>query len=380
VDRMGLTAADLRTYHRGLLGTHWRRIELQVLNLEGKVLRSLTPRVLDGQVVIDVNQGPKVPSRICAIRFLDPARSLGFEPQSIGDAPMFRSRMIRVVDSRFVPGLDDWVDCDVFTGPIWDFERDGAEVSITAHGKERLLMGSRWKARNFAKKSKKTTAIRTLATDAGETHLNIPDLRYTFPHRFQVGRMDVPWFKMDRAADSLDRHLFYNGSGKLRLRSYPTKPVLVFNEALLSEPTIHRVPGSINTVWVVGHKPKGPKKRPQAVAVLPDAHPMSPETLERNDAELVLAEKRDNPHLKTIAACKARAQRIRDERARITEEYRVEVLPWPNLDEHDIVGVDTDEGRLLIRMKQWTIPLGPTAEAMPIGSVRRTTMAKAGQR
>ena len=241
-------------------------------------------------------------------------------------------------------------------------------------------MGSRWKARTFAKKSRKTTAIRTLATDAGETHLVIPDLHKTFPNRFGVGRMDMPWVKMSRIADSLNRHLYYNGNGELRLRTYPTKPYLVFNKALLSEPTIHRVPGSVNTIWVVGHKPKGPKKRAQAVAVLPENHPMSPQELGRNDEDLVLAEKVDNPHLKTIADCKARARRIRDDRARITEDYKIEVMPFPDFEEYDIAGADTDEGRLLIRMKQWALPLGPTAEAMPIGSTRRTTVAKAGAR
>lgn len=372
--RLGLTAAELRAYNRGLVQTHERRIEVQVMNLEGHVLRSLTPKVLDGQVVIDVTQ---TPTRILTLTFLDPSRSLAFEPDSPSDAPLHRSRMVRVVDSRKVPELDDWVDCPVFTGPLWNFQRNGAEVTITAHGKERQSMGAKWTIRNFAKKSRKTTMIRTLLTLTGERWLSIPNLRYTFPNRLTVARMDQPWAKVRRVARSMNRHLFYDGRGWARLRPYPTKPVYTFYRALLSEPEIRRdIEGLVNIVWVVGGKPKGQKKRVQAVARLPRRHPLSPESLGRNDAPLYLPEKVTNPHIKTIAEAKRRAVRIRDDRARVTTEFSFESLPIPHLEEQDMVAVQSDDGRLLVRMRQWTIPLGPDAQPMTVGTLRRTTRAR----
>lgn len=376
--RLGLTRAELQVFHAGLCRTHERSIELQVLNLDGRVLRSLTPMHLDGQVTIDATTDDQTPSRILNLTFLDPGRSLGFEPDSPAAAPLHRSRMIRVIDSRRVPGLDFWVDCPVFVGPIWDFDRNGPEVRVVAHGKERQAMGSRWKGRTFAKKSRKTTMIRTLLEDAGETRMVIPDLRATLPNRLTIGRLGSSWAYVCRVARSMDRHPFYDGAGTFRLRAYGMRPVLVFHEALLGEPEIRRsVEGVVNTVWVVGGKPKGQKKRVQAVSTLPARHPLSPESLGRDGAPLRLAERHDNPHIKTIAEAKRKARRIRDDRATTTTEFAFDVLPFPHLDELDMVAVDSDDGRLLVRMRQWSIPLGPAASPMTVGSLRRTTRARA---
>lgn len=373
--RLGLSAADLRAYNRALYApVIERRIEVRVMNLEGHVLRSLTPKVLDGQVIIDVTQ---TPTRILNLTFLDPSRSLAFEPDSPAEAPLHRSRMVQVIDSRRVAELDRWVDCEVFTGPMWNFERNGAVVTITAHGKERQALGQKWVTKGFAKKSKKTTMIRTLLSLTGEAWLSIPDLRYTFPNRISVHRMDVPWEKVKRVARSMNRHLFYDGRGWARLRPYPTKPCFTFYKTLLAEPEVRRdVEGLINQVWVVGGKPKGQKKRVQAMARLPHRHPLSPESLGRNGKPLYLVEKVVNPHIKTIAEAKRRAIRIRDDRARITTEFSFESLPVPHLEEQDMVALKAEEGRLLVRMRQWTIPLGPDAQPMTVGTLRRTTRAR----
>lgn len=375
MQRLGLSAADLRAYNRALYApVIERRIEVRVMNLEGHVLRSLTPKVLDGQVIIDVTQ---TPTRILNLTFLDPSRSLAFEPDSPAEAPLHRSRMVQIIDSRRVPELDEWIDCAVFTGPMWNFERNGAEVTITAHGKERQALGNKWITKGFAKKSKKTTMIRTLLQLTGEAWLSIPDLRYTLPNRISVHRMDVPWNKVKRVARSMNRHLFYDGRGWARLRPYPTRPVFTFHKTLLAEPEVRRdVEGLVNLVWVVGGKPKGQKRRVQATARLPHRHPLSPESLGRNGSPLYLVEKVVNPHIKTIAEAKRRAIRIRDDRARITTEFSFDSLPVPHLDEQDMVAVQSDDGRLLVRMRQWTIPLGPDPQPMTVGTLRRTTRAR----
>lgn len=371
--RLGLTAAELRIYNRTLVDTHERRIEVQVLDLEGKVLRSLTPKVLDGQVVIDVTQSP---TRVLTLTFLDPSRSLAFEPDSPGDAPLHRKRMVRVIDSRRIPDLNQWVDCPVFTGPMWDFERNGAEVTIVAHGKERQAMGQKWITKNFAKKSRKTTMIRTTLSLTGERWLSIPDLRYTFPKRLTVWRMDQPWVKAMRVAKSMNRHLFYDGRGWARLRPYPTRPIYTFYRALLAEPKVRRdVEGLRNVAWVVGGKPKGQKKRVQAIASLPARHPNSPTSLGRNGAPLRLVEKVSNPHVKSRAEAQRRAIRIRDDRARLITEFAFDSMPIPHLEEQDMVAVRSDDGVVLVRMRQWTIPLGPDASPMTVGTLRRTTKA-----
>lgn len=379
--RMGLSAADLRTYNHALLRPHERRITAEIQTLNGSLLRSLSLQVLDGQV--DVDTTAEI-SRVLDLTFIDPSRSLQFEPDNPGGAPLHRSRRIHVGYSIRVPELEQWVTCPVFTGPIWDFKRQGAEVSITAHGMERQALGNQWHPRTFAKKTKKTRALKAIAADVGYTRVNIPDLNRTFPGRFTVARMDQQWPKMRRVAQSLDRHLFFDGSGVLWARAYPNRPVFTFDEALLSEPFVLRdVEGLRNIVEVVGAKPKGAKHRVHAVAALPPSNDLSPESLGIDAAHpLYLAERVENGHLKTKADCFAHARRIRDDRVRVTTQLGWDSVPIPHLDEMDWVQVVGSDGTFMARMQKWSIPLGGSMAGgtegppMTVGYHRRTTKAR----
>ena len=332
MDRLGLSSADWQKYVAGILGTHERRIHVEVLDLEGRLLRSLSPVILDGQVMVDTTRGKDQPSRILDFRIVDEARALNFEPDSPAGAPLHRSRMLRIIDSRRIPALEDWVDATVFTGPIWNFNRNGAEVQLVAHGKEKLAMGARWSPREFKKKSQKTDAIRTLARDTGERHLQIPDLKQTFPAKLTVARLDHAWPKMKSVSESLDgggRNLFYNGAGWLKMPPWSTLPCYTFNHALLSEVEIKRtVDGLVNVVEVFGGNPRGPKKRVKSGPVaLPVDHPLSPQKLGRNGVPLRLVRHIKNSHFKTKKACLARAHQIRDDAAKLVVDFGFESLP-----------------------------------------------------
>jgi len=377
---LGLSASDFRLYLQQLRSPHERRIHVEIETLGGTLLRHLTLQLLDGQV--DVDTTAEV-SRVLNMSFLDPSRSLQFEPDSLGDAPLHRSRRVRVNYSVRVPALSEWISCPVFTGPIFDFNREGPVVSIVAKGMELQALGNQWNARTFAKKSKKTKALRALATDVGYTRMVIPDLRSTFPGRMTVARMDQPWLKMRKIAKSLDRHLFFDGAGVLRLRTYGNRPVYTFGDnTLLAEPAVRRdVEGLINVVEVYGKKPKGKKRRPHAAAPLQPGHDLSPQSLALNGQPLYLAERVEDEHLKTNAACFARARRLRDDRARLPVDISFESIPIPCLDEMDWVMVVTDDGPKLVRMQKWTLPLGGSAsggaagEPMTVGYLRRTAKA-----
>lgn len=372
--RLGLTHAGLRAYHRALVTPgHQVRIVVEVLNLDGDLLSYLTPTVLDGQVMVDV----KVGFRVLTLAFLDPSRSVQFEPDSPGDAPLHRKRMIRVTYSVRVPELDDWVDCVVFTGPIWDFDREGAVVNITAHGLERQAMGNAWKPIQFKKKKAKTGAIKELLATAGENRLGgIPDLAATMPERMTITRMDSIWPRAEKLAESMDRQLFYPGDGRPVMRRLPSRPVFTFDERhLLTEVSIDRDPeGVFNTFEAIGPKVKGSKQRVRAVEKLPAGHPLSTVSLARNGAPHYLVKREENAQIKTLKEARARAERMRDDASKVIVNYRFDSLPIPHLDENDLVRVRTDEGTFQLRMQQFSIPLGwEGAPPMSVGDVKRTT-------
>ncbi len=174
MQRLGLSDADLRTFNRGLTRTHQRRIHVEVLTLDGDVLTHLTPDVLDGQVIVDTTQRADQPTRILDMTFLDPTRSVHFEPDAPGDAPIHRKRMIRVIDARRIPELEDWVECEVFTGVVFDFDREGALCTLVGHGMERQAMGQKWTPVTYQKHKKKTDALKDLLADSRPTWSRMP--------------------------------------------------------------------------------------------------------------------------------------------------------------------------------------------------------------
>lgn len=381
MDRMGLTHSELRAYHRTLVTPgHLRRILVEVLNMDGELLSRLTPDVVDGQLTVDVK---RTPTRIATLSFLDESRSVHFEPDSPGDAPLHRKRQVRIIDARYVEALGEWVECEVITGPIWDFDRTGALVTLTIDGGERKAMGAKWKPQTFGKKQPKTDVIHSLLSDAGEARLGgIPNLGATMPERLTVLRMDPIWPRCRKLAESMDRQLFYNGSGAPVLRRLPARPLFTFDERhLLGDVTIDRNPeGVFNTFVVVGAKPKGSKRRVRAVESLPNAHPLSSAALGANGERHYLVKQEENRQIKTRAEARARAERLRDDASKVIVDYSFDTIPVPHLQENDLVKVVTDGGTLRLRMRAWTLPFGyEGAPAMSVGSVKRTTTSRRGR-
>jgi hypothetical protein len=219
MDRLGLHPHDFGMYLDTLSQTHLRRIEIDVLDLnDGSHLRTLTPNVIDGQVACDVTADV---TRMLDIHFLDDKNRIGFEPDDPSDAPLHRSRLIRVKDCRYVDGLGDWVEAPVFTGPIIDFQRDGGDVNLTCHGMEEQASGAVWETIHCPKKSKITNGIRKLLAAAGDVNAVVPDLPHTFPKDVVIHPLDPIWPHVQHMAASLDYYAFYDGAGRFRMRPTP---------------------------------------------------------------------------------------------------------------------------------------------------------------
>lgn len=397
-----LTQAQKRIYNQAITETHQRRIHMHVQTLDGNPVASLSPVFVSGQVAIDTTSN--VSTRILTCQFLDPTRSLNFEPDAGGEN-LHRKYQVQINDSRLIAPLEMWVDCYVHTGPIWEFDRQGMVVSLTAHGADRKAKGTVRQPRWWHRKTKKTTIIRELlqAAGAGPADLRIPDLKATTGHRVVIGfrfrhhqkhhkatkghkahdttvtnrvpRTDHYWEKAHHVAGSMNRWLYANGSGVFVLRPFPERPVLHVFRHLLADVQIQRPGADTPNVWtVIGAKPKGTKRKVRATVELPPAHPLSPSSLAWNGKRFENEHITKNPHLKRIGECRAVGRRHRDRAARVVVDYELDMLPVPWLNEHDIIGVPTNGGLVQIILTQWTLPLSPNAEAMHVGAVKRTAI------
>jgi hypothetical protein len=227
---LGISRAERRAFEDKLSEDHRIRVRVRILNRDEKPIASLTApssRVLDGQVLIDTTQD--VTRQLNGLTVLDPRGNLVLDRDGPADVPLSPATMVAVEYGVLV---EDWLDVPVFWGPLTRFERSGAEVTIEALGKESLMLppnvlGAAVTAR---KGVKVTEAILRVARAAGERRLNIPNLKARLPEHFSVTGREPAWPRLQQLARSVDRQLFYDGAGRLRLRRLPSDPVFRVDE------------------------------------------------------------------------------------------------------------------------------------------------------
>lgn len=386
MDRLGLSHHDFGAYLRTLITPgHQRRYRLDVLALsDGSHLRSLTTNMIDGTVNYDTTADV---TRMLDLDFYDEKGNLGFEPDDPSDAPLHRSRMLRVWDERYVDALGDWVACPVFTGPCWDWQRDNGLVTVTAHGMERQAMGAAWETHHYPPKTRIDRIIRELLAAVGDVNAVVPDITRTTPHKMTIHPLEPVWPHVEHLAASVDHYVFYDGMGRFHMRPFRQSAVYRFHDALLDRVVPKRsVDGFSNTFVVLGPNPKGPKKRIRAVAFVQGS--LSPASLNRNGVPLhlvasdtVSALDRRAPertkkgaivkgkkghvkfhhvldYLKTQKHAQEIADRLALEHGTTRTDLTFPSLPIPMLEEHDMVAVDDPAfGTAKLRMRQWSLPL-----------------------
>lgn len=381
MQKLGLTNAERGVFHKALRSTHSRSIIVRVLNLDGDVKADISSRLLDGEVVVD--NSAEV-TRSLTLSLLDPNHTLNFDTDSPDDGALFADRMIQVVYSVRVDDLGDRVNVPVFTGPVTKLDRKGDVVDVEAQGKEALAMGAMWRPLTLKKGMRKVTAIRTILEDrAGESRFDFLDLPNDhnpgLPKSRSYDRWTTPWQAAQRLARSLDLQLFYDGRGVATLRHLPRKPIYTFNTGtggeILSDVAIsNTMDDVVNTVVVVGGKPKGAKENVGAVAVADKAHPLSPWRLGRNGVARHLVYRVQDTSIRTHARAKAKADRILHDRLLSTVDVTLDVLPIPHLEPGDMVRVAADDIDVHFRLKQFTIPLGASGDpVMSVGYHKKTT-------
>lgn len=383
-----LTAPQRRAYMDTVTGSHHRRIEIVLLTLDGKPVRDLTESFLGGSIQGDVD---RTPVEVCDVDVLDVDEHLDW---SNGRQRHFK---LRVIDSRFVPALDEWVEAVVFTGPVWDFDRQGDVVSLVAQGSERLAMGSLRNVFHRPRKTKATSVIRDLLAAAGAQPQDrrIPSQQARLPESVTIGvnrgkkkedkrkrRIlratpveDTYWQTAAEIAEAIDRELYSDGRGRFVLGPATTRPAAwVAGEVLLSPVTEKRVDAAEwpNTWLVVGANPKGPKPQVQVQVQLPPKHPASADSMAWHGKPRDVTVRIENSHLRTKQQARRLGQKYRDRAMRELTEYEVNTLPVvPWLRPNATITAPTSRGRVQVRVRQWTLPLGPGADPLTIGANRR---------
>lgn len=385
-----LNANQRRLYNEAVAGTHHRRIDLTLIRRrDSKVLRSFEDDAfLGGSIQGNADQTPR---ELLEVDLLDAEHVLDW---SFGEHRHYR---VRVTDSRFVPALDEWVDAVVFTGPLWDFSRDGAVVSLVAHGAERDAMGSVRRVFTRPRKARASAVIRDLLSAAGARNkdMTVPSLTARLPKSVTIGidtgkkesekkkedRKPLPRFLRARPAEdnywttaleiaeALGRDLFADWAGRFRLAAPQRKAPISLSRDVLLAPVKERrgEDGEKVNTWIVkGHK------RVRATVTLNTRHPLSARSMRWNGTAREVTELIENDHLRTNKQARALGQRRRKAALNELMEYEVEVLPVvPWIRPDALVSIPTSTGRATMRVRSWTLPLGPGADALRLGANRR---------
>ena len=374
--------------YRALLRTlatpgHMVSVEATILDLNHKPMGRL-PRILSGQVNIDVNAGVK---RQLQLEVLDSSRSLGV------DASDGRPRLDRMIRVHYLVWVDapinDWVAIPVFTGPITQVDRDGPTINIEASGKEKLAQGPTWKPRTFSKGRNRVNVIRVIMDElAGETRFQFPTgwtARTNKP--ISMGKASSAWTYAQFVAKSMNAQLFYDGRGRLRLRKKPIRSMFTFRDGdgglLLTKPKVTE--GSdelINAVRVTGAVPKGKKTALEHVSFLPESHMYSPHSLKRGPKVKYYPEEITDDTLRSKKEVKSKADRRIKEILVSEQLVSFDCLPMPLLEEWDPFVIDSDGVNVMGRVSQMSLPLthdSPSTVGYLASLKKRKTISRMGR-
>jgi hypothetical protein len=230
---LDLTYSERRAYEIALTQSHPMRVIVRILDQDEKEVGSLTAPesdILDGSVAVDV--GADV-TRQLQLSILDERGKLLWDRHNPSDTALYLDKFIAVERGDWVEELNRWVDVPVFWGPLTLFEREHPIVRIEALGKEVLLQPPHapFKTLTIKKGTKITDAIKKMARPMGERRFDLPDLDdRKLKEELSVGRHANVWQRATKLAKSIDRQLFYDGRGRLRMRRHPEESVFTFKQ------------------------------------------------------------------------------------------------------------------------------------------------------
>jgi hypothetical protein len=370
-----MSSARLRALHTTLAMHHEVDVHVMIQDLNGNSLVNVSDRLLDGQVNVDATADI---TRSATVTLLDPDRALPFESDSPASATLYLNRMLHITYGVLVDGI--WVHIPVFTGPVSKLDRSDTTIDVEAQGKEALAMGACWQPMTLPKGMKKTTALlHLMSSRAGESLFSVPDLTPKLSVPVSIARTGTIWIHAQRLAKSLNRHLFYDGAGVLRLRPSPATVTYTFTDrTVVSRPQIsYSMTDLANTVMVTGASPKGSKRHYHWTAVAPPSHPLSPDKLGRGSVprHLLLSINDDSVSSTAEAAALANSTLARSLLQAVDASF--EALPIPHLEPYDLCGLTGGSVSTTFALRKFSLPLvaGPN---MTVGFLKNLRVKSRG--
>lgn len=377
---LGLTSADQAAFLRGLVGSHQLRIRVQVMDTAHRVMGDASEMLQDGSVTVDATADI---TRSASLSLWDPAHLLALDSNAPVDGALYMDRMIGVAYQVYSPAYPVVVTCPIFTGPISKLTRDDDTVSIEAQGKEVFAQRPAWRNKNYGIGTLRTSIVRELLAETGETRFNIEAWTLRTAHKFGVAFETDVWQLAKKMAG--DRMLYYDGAGTLVMRKPLTRSVFTFRTGdggtLLTKPTVNYATDDLrNIVRVKGGIPKGQKYPVQKTAYAPASHPLSAQSLGRNGKARHLVEIIEDTDLLSAADCMERAEAALASALKTATDVSFDAIPIPMMEWGDMIDTKTPESSSTSRLDQFTIPL-KAGESQAYGyHDRRATVNKAAIR
>ena len=382
VFRLGLSAADQAAYYAALQTSHPIRVSVSILDRNEKHEGSLSfpmSQVLGGQVDVD---GKAEVTRSVSLTALDPNRVLQFDSSKIADGAVYADSMLAVSYDVWVASIGRWVECPVFRGPLSRFDRNGAEITLEAMGKESLALAPHFSVNAYTIKAGtwRGNAIREIMGRKGEQRFRLQAPGKKLARSISLVPNSEPWRAITGGAGfgkgihGGANHVFYDGDGYLVLRRLVDSPVWVLSdEWLLDEPkTSFDMSAVRNWIRVLGAPPKGARRAPQATVQLVPADPLSPQSLGRNGKPRYLAEFVEDEQVTSIREAVDVGERLLRQRRKQAVSVQVEALPLPFLEPGDVLRLDDG---LSFELNQFTIPLVHSS-SMSLGFTKRVSVAR----
>ncbi len=380
---VGLEGHERKMFLAALADTAEFRTTVEVLDAEEQVLHELTDRVISGSVDVDASEPI---DRTLTLELADADKAFHFVPQGPNEFSLYADNQIRVKRGVYVTALGRWVDVPVFSGPIETVEPSGPVVSVTALGKEHLGLepAMAWKPQHIPKGHKVTDAIHDILFEGGERRFDIPSLDLKTKKRVSLGRTSERWKVAQKLAGTIDRQLFYDGRGRVRLRPEPKHPLFTFYASskadddaknVTSPPTFaYDISRIRNVVEVLGPEPEGHAERIRFVAMPNPAHPLSPQSLGRHGEPRYLVERVEMDHIHRTEQARKTAERKLEDLLRAEVEVTFDAVPVLSLEPGDMVALNNDGNVLHFRLTRFSIPL--IVGSMAVGYTKRVGVRK----
>lgn len=383
---LGLTATERKAYFAALGSDTQVVQEVRLLTLSHKLVATVTPVALDGQV--NYTGASRGVTRTLQVGFSDPDHAIALDSESPSAGVAGMNRLIQVRTHVLVPALDRWVACGTFVGRPSVLSRDGDVVTVEADSKECLHMRT-IAAGHIKKGSNYVGSIKYLLRLSGETRFRLPTgIKRRLSGNVHYGGTDsnrTPWHMACVLAGHLGYQLFYDGDGYACLRRPPATPAWTLTESGEGANLLTRVKRTTNLTTVRNRVVVTGRKGNKAFTRVVDAHtywpthPFTARNLAVNGTSWYDAEYVDDPNLHTTGqAITYGRNRLK---SLLTENTSVSAnaIPVWHLEPGDLVAMHAGGVSWNHRWSEASVPLGPADEGMSVGFMQRVRSASAGR-